>query len=129
MPGYTIDRSRLESLPTEEIERILREESDDYTPEALSIFKEILKARGVDSRQASNDRHPAPPKIDVSSIALSSVLPIRTPSDGVLVLNKLLMGLFDGTMEPRVVEIGVQVVNSILRAMEQDFLAGSEEES
>jgi hypothetical protein len=45
--GYNIDRSLLESKTTEEIMRILKKERDDYTPEAIELFEEILAQRGV----------------------------------------------------------------------------------
>ncbi len=127
MPGYAIDRARLEALSTEEIERILRKERDDYTPEAIRIFQEILDSRAVASRHGESGSQNTRPETDILLNGRASDLLIKNPSDGVVVLNKFLKGLLDGTMEPRVVEIGVQVVNSILRAMEQDFLTGSEE--
>ena len=47
MTDYGLDRSKLEDLSTEEIQKILKRERDDYTPEAIAIFEEILASRGV----------------------------------------------------------------------------------
>jgi len=127
MPEYLIDRARLEALPTEEIQRILIEERNDYTPEAISIFQDILAARGIESRHGEAVGQKESSRTDILSSQEPSDLLIRTPHDGVVLLNQLLKGLLDGTVEPQVVEVGVQVVNSILRAMEQEFLTGSEE--
>ncbi len=128
MRGYSIDRERLEALSSEEILRILKEERDDYTPEALHIFEDILKSRGIALGRDERVR-PTPSSItDIVSNQTSSDFLIQNPRDGVILLNKLLKGLLDGTMEPQVVQIGAQVISSILRAMEQDFLSGSEEE-
>ncbi|MGB9616042.1 MAG: hypothetical protein ACP5M0_12845 [Desulfomonilaceae bacterium] len=128
MPGYSIDRERLEALSSEEILRILKEERDDYTPEALHIFEDILKSRGVAPRREGMGRQASFTATDIASDRASSDLLIQSPRDGVVLLNKLLKGLLDGTMEPQVVQIGALVISNILRAMEQDFLSGSEEE-
>lgn len=130
MPGYSIDRARLEALPSEEIQRILREERDDYTPEAIIIFQEILQSRGIGAGENQRDRQGLSSKGEfLSSQDISSEVLIRNPRDGVILLNKLLKGLLDGTMEPQVVHVGSQVITNILHAMEQEFLTGSEEES
>ena len=44
MATYEIDRKLLESKSTEEISKILRDERDDYTPEAIEILEQILKS-------------------------------------------------------------------------------------
>jgi len=128
MPGYSIDRERLEALSSQEILRILREERDDYTPEALHIFEDILESRGIAPRRDGMGRKAPFAATDIASDRDSSDLLIQSPRDGVVLLNKLLKGLLDGSMEPQVVQIGSQVISNILRAMEQDFLSGAEEE-
>ena len=59
MAEFKVDRALLEANSTEEIVRILQEERDDYTPEAIRIFEEILQERqGKEiSRGASQANH------------------------------------------------------------------------
>ena len=45
MAEFKVDRALLEANSTEEIVKILQEERDDYTPEAIRIFEEILQER------------------------------------------------------------------------------------
>ncbi len=45
MADFKVDRTLLEANSTEEIIRILQQERDDYTPEAIRIFEDILRER------------------------------------------------------------------------------------
>ena len=125
---YRIDRSLLESKSSEEIRRILKHERDDYTPEAIQAFKEILAQRGEAAESAaqpepnnSGDKLPRNIGIPRSTI-------IRNPSDAVRLLNELLSGVLNGTVDPKVAEVSTNLVMAILRAMEQEFMTESEED-
>ncbi|AFM24370.1 hypothetical protein [Desulfomonile tiedjei] len=145
---YKIDRSLLEAKSTEEILRILRTERDDYAPEAITIFEEILSQRGVSVK--SGVQHARSAKTDSSAPAhtwgydrirnsmmdqarppaekgAENVL-VNNPSDAVRLLNQLLDGVLNGTVDPKVAEVSTQLVMAILRAMEQEFMTESEEE-
>jgi len=124
---YKVDRALLESHSTEDILRILREERDDYTPEALKIFEQILEDRGVRRAGASprgtGAQRAAGP--DVQSEVTETM--IQNPSDAVRILNDLLVGVLDGTVDPDVAQAATNVVLAILRALEQEFMTESEE--
>ena len=63
MAEYKVDRALLESFSTEEIIKILNEEADDYTSDAIKIFKEILEIRGVttdNDKQRTTEQGNAP---------------------------------------------------------------------
>lgn len=129
MAGYSVDRARLEGLSTAEIQRILREEQDDYTSEALDIFREILDSRGAGIRI-----HPAKEAVSMKNIPQDN-LPgdgadhlIQSPGDAVVMLNDILAQLLAGKLDPHVAQAASQVIMSILRAMEQDYLTESQEE-
>lgn len=127
MAHYKVDRALLESHSTEDILRMLREERDDYTTEALDILEEILEARGVHRPGASPPvpgRHPAA-GLDVHSEVTETM--IQSPSDAVRVLNDLLAGVLDGTVDSDVAQAATNVVLAILRALEQKFMTESED--
>jgi hypothetical protein len=127
MAHYKVDRVLLESHSTEDILRILREERDDYTPEALKIFEEVLEARGVHRSGVSPPvpgRHRAVGP-DVHSDLTETM--VQNPSDAVRVLNDLLAGLLDGTVDPDVAQAATNVVLAILRALEQQFMTEPED--
>lgn len=127
---YKVDRSLLEAESTENILRILAEEREDYTPEAIEIFQEILEARGVSRRSKpvgspSSFSQSAPRHVSHDSEDLL----IRNPSDAVLVLNNLLKEVLNGSLDPQVGQTAANMVMAILRAMEQEFMTESQEES
>ncbi len=145
---YKIDRSLLEAKPTEEILRILRTERDDYAPEAIEIFNDILSQRGVSmkggvSQVASAQTDSSDPahtrgydrirnsmmdQARTSSEKGAENVLINNPSDAVRMLNQLLDGVLNGTIDPKVAEVSTQLIMAILRAMEQEFMTESEEE-
>jgi hypothetical protein len=145
---YKIDRSLLEAKSTEEILRILRTERDDYAPEAITIFEEILSQRGVSAKSGLQQarsvkpdsaapaqmrgydriRHSMMDQARPSSEKGAENVLINNPSDAVRLLNQLLDGVLNGTVDPKVAEVSTQLVMAILRAMEQEFMTESEEE-
>jgi len=126
MAQYKIDRGLLESYSTEEIKRILKEEKDDYTPEAIKIFEEILRERGV--VQLSEEKLMQKSGRESSEMRLSGDAFIHSPDDAVNVLNSILIGVLDGKIDPRVAEAATNVVMGILRALEQQFMQSTGEE-
>jgi hypothetical protein len=54
---------------------------------------------------------------------------VNSPSDAVRVLNTLLSGVIDGTIEPQVGQVASNIVMNVLHAKEQEFMTESEEES
>ena len=127
MSEYTVDRALLESHSTEEILRILKHERDDYTPEALKIFDEILEARGVhrEDTAPTGEIVSRTGTMDVSPVGAETM--IRTPGDAVRILNDLLAGVLDGSVDPEVAQAASSLVMGILRAMEQEFLHEAED--
>jgi len=119
----------LEALPTEEIIRVLSEERDDYTREAIRILEEILETRGVlrGGGQASAGRTALAESSDAPGF--SGDLIIGGPKDAVAVLNDLLKGVLEGTVEPQVGQVAANIVMAILRAVEQDYMTESREDS
>lgn len=130
MAEFKVDRALLEANSTEEIVRILQEERDDYTPEAIRIFEEILKER--QGKEIS--RGPGPAISDKSAAptpvfrATGTVL-IQKPGDAVRILNDLLSGVLNGSTDPQVAQVAAGIVMGILRAMEQEFMIEGEEGS
>ncbi len=127
MGTYQIDRNLLASKSTEEILRILKEEREDYTPEAIRVFENILEARGVQrtepkggSDQVKSDTWRAPGNQEVL---------ISSPADAIKVLNDLLSRVLNGTLEPEKAQVATNIVLGILRAIEQDLITESEEDS
>jgi hypothetical protein len=128
MSEYKVDRERLEAHSTEQILRILREERDDYTPEAIRIFEDIIKDRGLQTAESpraavgtSSGRTPAP----LTSGGKKTM--IRNPADAVHVLNDLLSGVLDGTVDPQAAAVAANIVMAILRALEQEFMTDTGE--
>jgi hypothetical protein len=124
MADYKVDRALLESFSTEEIIRILKEEADDYTFEATKIFQEILESRGITIEKER------PKTTGQESASFKASRPhgddaiIRKPGDAVRLLNSLLDGVLDGSMDPQVAQVAGNLVMGILRAMEQEFMQG-----
>jgi hypothetical protein len=127
MASYEIDRKLLESKSTEEIKRILREERDDYTPEALGILEEILQSRATDSLP-SEAGIPGTVGIRSEAYPIGKEL-IQNPGDAVRELNHLLTGVLNGTVDPQVGQVASNIVMGILRAMEMEFMREPEEEA
>jgi hypothetical protein len=129
MSEYDIDRARLDDLSTEEIVRILRQERDDYTPEAISVFREILAGRGYadDGSSLRASTSGSRGTVGATGIAFGDV--VRSPTDAIRVLNGVLTGVLDGSVEPQVAQAATNVVTGILHALEQEYMTGSREES
>lgn len=125
---YKIDRVMLESKSTEEILQILRKERDDYTPEAIAAFEEILAERGALTRESVNPTPGTPSVRPAPSLHPSGDALIRNPSDAVTVLNNLLSGVLNGSIDPKVAEVSTNLVMAILRAMEQEYMTEAEED-
>jgi hypothetical protein len=127
MVSYEIDRKLLESKSTEEIKRILRNERDDYTPEALEILEEILQSRSADYLPSEAG---SPGAIGIRSEAYSIGRDlIQNPGDAVRELNHLLTAVLNGTMDPQMAQVASNIVMGILRAMEMEFMREPEEEA
>jgi len=127
MATYEIDRKLLESKSTEEISKILRDERDDYTPEAIEILEQILKSRSMES-SSSGASGIQPAGVRVADYQ-NPRDPVRTPGDAVRELNHLLAGVMNGTMDPQVAQVASNIVMGILRAMEMEFMHEPEEGS
>jgi len=127
MATYEIDRKLLESKSTEDILRILKEEREDYTPEAIEILEQILESRNVGSSPSrAGVVQPAGVRVETYQKAIE---PVRTPGDAVRELNHLLAGVMNGTMDPQVAQVASNIVMGILRAMEMQFMQEPEESS
>jgi len=127
MATYDIDRKLLESKSTEEISKILRNERDDYTPEAIEILEQILKSRSMETSSSRvSDFQPAGVRVEGYQSAGD---PVRTPGDAVRELNHLLAGVMNGTVDPQVAQVASNIVMGILRAMEMEFMHEPEEGS
>ncbi|MFH1117222.1 MAG: hypothetical protein V1792_25160 [Pseudomonadota bacterium] len=129
MTEYGIDRARLEEFSTEEIEKILREEKDDYTPEALGVFQEILSQRGHSDDGSGLDRSLPGSQRMGRSAGIASGEAVRNSTDAVRILNGVLAGVLDGTLEPQRAQAATSAVLGILHALEQEYMTGSREES
>jgi hypothetical protein len=129
MADYKVDRDLLNSYSTEEILRILEEDKDDYTPEALKVFAHILESRGVHSQAPTDRSSKVGAAVPPRSVLVQENMVVDNASDAVRVLNKLLNGVMDGTIEPQVGQAATNIVMGILRAKEQEFMTEPEEES
>lgn len=128
MADYKVDRALLESFSTEEIIKILNEQMDDYTPEAIKIFQRILEERGVSGAEST---HQADAQDRTSFKAVRpqlSDIHISNPGDALRMLNSLLSGVLDGSMDPQVAQVAGNLVMGILKAQEQEYMQGSGEE-
>lgn len=128
MAGYKVDRALLESFSTEEIRRILKEEFDDYTPEAIEVFRDILEERGAQDAQAAVQSEPRGQTMAPGKAARPDMV-VNSAPDAVRVLNVLLRGVMDGSVDPQVAHAATNIVMGILRAKEQEFMTEPEEES
>jgi len=129
MAEYNVDRALLESYPSEEILRILREEQDDYTPEALKVFEEILESRDAGSHTLVDQQRQALSTTPKKDRPVREGMSVNDPADAVRVLNTLLTGVIDGTIDPQVGQVAANIVMGILRAKEQEFMISPGEES
>jgi hypothetical protein len=130
MAEFKVDRALLEANSTEEIAKILQEERDDYTPEAIRIFEEILQERqgkeiSRGASQATNEKSNTPFPV----FRATGELLIQKPGDAVRILNDLLSGVLNGSTDPQVAQVAAGIVMGILRAMEQEFMIEGEEGS
>ena len=130
MAEFKVDRALLEANSTKEIVRILQEDRDDYTPEAIRIFEEILQERqgkemSRDTIEATTAKSDSPFPVFQST---GEVL-IHKPGDAVRILNDLLSGVLNGSTDPQVAQVAAGIVMGILRAMEQEFMIEGEEGS
>jgi hypothetical protein len=128
MADYKVDRALLESFSTEEIIRILNEDADDYTFEAIKIFREILEVRGISSEKETKQTPGQEGASFMAARALGNDMLIRRPGDAVRLLSSLLSGVLDGSMDPQVAQVAGNLVMGILKAMEQEYIQGSGEE-
>jgi hypothetical protein len=129
MAEYKVDRALLESYPSDEILRILREEQDDYTPEALKVFEEILESRNASSHTLEDQQRQALSATPKKYRPAREGMSVNDPADAVRVLNTLLSGVIDGTIDPQVSQVAANIVMGILRAKEQEFMISPGEES
>jgi hypothetical protein len=129
MGAYHIDRSLLEAHSSAEIRRILREERDDYTAEAIKVFEEILAERGEEpGNHAVTVGSPSSGVLN-RTFADAEARLIRSPADASRVLDEILKGVLSGSMEPRVGQAASGIVMAILRAMELEYVSETEEEA
>jgi hypothetical protein len=120
MNDYRVDRDLLESYPTEEIQRILLEERDDYTPQAIVVLEDILKKRGASLEPRRSNF--SPPQ---SGFVSASVM-VRTPADAINVLNRILSDVMSEKMHPEVAQAATNTIMGILGAIQQDYMQGGE---
>jgi hypothetical protein len=129
MADYRVDRSLLESYSTEEIQRILREEYDDYTPEAIHVFRAILEERGAQDGPSAA-ASPAPQqRSEAPAMTIRGDMTVNSAQDAVRVLNGLLEGVLNGSVDPQVAHVATGIVMGILRAREQEFMTEPEEDA
>ena len=130
MAEFKVDRALLEANSTEEIVKILQEERDDYTPEAIRIFEEILQERqGKEISHGSSQATTAKSDSPLPVFQATGKVLIHKPADAVRILNDLLSGVLNGSTDPQVAQVAAGIVMGILRAMEQEFMIEGEEGS
>ncbi len=130
MAEFKVDRALLEAISTDEIVRILQEERDDYTPEAIKIFEEILQGRqGKEISRSTSQATAAKSDSHVPVFQATGEVLIHKPGDAVRILNDLLSGVLNGSTDPQVAQVAAGIVMGILRAMEQEFMIEGEEGS
>ncbi|MEW6348406.1 MAG: hypothetical protein AB1646_05055 [Thermodesulfobacteriota bacterium] len=115
--GYRVDRSLLEEKSTKEIVRILEEEREDYTQEAIEILEDILRRRGV----AVDSELDAGPEETPSSDEVR----IMSAGDAITVMNEVLNGVLQGTIDPEVGEAAAHIAMCILQALDQRMVQGT----
>jgi hypothetical protein len=116
MGNYRVDRERLKAYPTEEIFRILKNDRDDYTDEAIRMFEEILAERGVASDPVGTRAEIAPQ----TSSASFGIGPVKGPADAVRILNKLLDDVISGKIDPASAQAATNIIMALLQALEQE---------
>jgi hypothetical protein len=130
MNEFKVDSGLLAKNSTEEILRILREEHDDYTPEAIKTFHQILESRGVNphgqSREGMRRSSATSPSVPHHA-GLSEARLIHSPGDAVRVLDEVLRGVLEGKTDPDVGRAAAYIVGTILQAMEREFMTDTEE--
>lgn len=127
MSDYRVDRSLLDGKSTDEIMRILRDERDDYTDEAIEILEEILRSRGIADSEVILIESAAESRTALKNKVTGNI-DIKSPKDAVKVLNQILNRLLDGSMEPEVGQACVNTILAILKSLEQEFMSESGEE-
>lgn len=127
MSDVTIDREMLESFSTSEIRRILREDYDDYTPEAIDIFKDILESRGDADIPPVAISTPGSGLAQKKEDRFTGSCEIYNPRDAINFLNSLLSGVMNDTIAPEKAAVGVEIVLAILKANEAALMTESEE--
>jgi hypothetical protein len=129
MNAYKVDRSLLEAHSSAEIRRILREERDDYTPEALKIFEEVLASRGETlTSHGAAVVNVASGSAGLSQLNLEDRL-IGSPTDARRVLDGVLKGVLAGSVDPQMGQAVSSIVMTMLRAMELEYVSDAEEEA
>jgi hypothetical protein len=129
MADFKVDRALLEANSTEEIMKILQQERDDYTPEAIKIFEDILQERlGAEEIHEAGQAAVAKTDSPFQVFKPSADVLIHKPGDAVRILNDLLSGVLNGSMDPQVAQVASGIVMGILRAMEQEFMIEGEGE-
>jgi hypothetical protein len=128
MADYQVDRSLLESKSTEEILNILREERDDYTPEAVEILEEVLRNRGLSLNVSPGDEAAGDEFSPPMSQSRTGKIQIREPGQAIPVLNDLLNGVLNGKIDPQVGAVASNIVAGILNALEREFMTDAGEE-
>ena len=128
MSTVEIDREMLETFSSSEIKRILREEYDDYTEEALEIFRDILEARGDDYRTRSSDSAPAAIKGEPQRNHFAGSLPINNPEGAVEFLNDLLSGVMNNEIDFAKADVSVKIALALLKAQEAALMTQGDED-
>ena len=128
MSTVEIDREMLETFSTSEIKRILREEYDDYTEEALEIFRDILEARGDEGPTRSSEAITAGMTGQPQKSHFSGNLPINNPVDAVEFLNDLLSGVMNDRIDHAKADVSVKIVLAVLKAHEAALMMHGDED-
>jgi hypothetical protein len=124
MPDFIVDRELLEQNSTMDILRILKSEREDYTPEAIEIFEDILRQRGVALEHVnSHISTPGPPPPGPMSTYRSTA--VKNPADALRVLNNVLDMMFTKKIDHQAATAAANVVMTMLRAMEQEYMQDS----
>lgn len=121
MADYSVNRAVLEEKSTEEILEILKHERDDYTPEAIEIFEDILAKRGhtkgASARRAGTMTQGETQMEDLDSFQ------VNNPQDAIVVLNYLLQGVMDGSIDLQKAQVASNLVLALLGALEREFMS------
>ncbi len=121
MADYSVDRTVLEEKSTEEILEILKYERDDYTPEAIEIFEDILEKRGhgkgATAKRAGIIAQGGAQMEDPGSFQ------VNNPQEAIGVLNYLLQGVMDGSIDLQKAQVASNLVLALLGALEREFMS------